>query len=380
MNNFRVATLQGFENKQDVVSLGTVLQHTTRFPIDYLAHPGMDSKLKQFYGVSTEKELLDVLGCDFYYLSCRDISQNEACMPFYKGPRLEVSDNERICPFGIRFRRGAYNSKFAVDEAISGPLEKATSPKEILMHRWPQASWFDFSEMLNECFANKERVIIGGLWTGILGDSYRLCGFQNFLLNMSLNRDIVTTLVNRITDVYLELNDSIFSLLKGKLDIWFFGNDFGSQESLLFSISMFRDIFLYNITRLTEHAHRYNIKVMMHSCGAISEIIPDLIKAGVDILDPIQVSANGMAPAKLAKDFGGKIIFHGGIDTQHILPKGTPNHVRQHCIEIIEILGAAGGYIFAPSQILGIDIPVENIDSMYAVARSYKSNPNQGER
>ena len=93
-----------------------------RFPIDYLAMPETDKQLKAYYDVETEEQLLDVLGCDFYYLSCRDISQNESCFPFYKGPELNVTERERSCPFGICWRRGAYNSKFAVDNAISGPL------------------------------------------------------------------------------------------------------------------------------------------------------------------------------------------------------------------------------------------------------------------
>ena len=97
-------------------------QRPDRFPIDYLADPQTDRRLKVHYTVDTQKQLLDALGCDFYYLSCRDISQNESCLPIYKGPELEISKSRRVCPFGISYDRGAFNSKFAVDEAVDNPL------------------------------------------------------------------------------------------------------------------------------------------------------------------------------------------------------------------------------------------------------------------
>ena len=236
-----------------------------RFPIDYLAHPETDVKLRTYYQVETEEELLEKLGCDFYYLSCRDISQNESCYPFYKGPELEVTEKERICPFGIGWKRGVYNCKFAVDEVISGPLENAMTSDDILKHPWPKAEYFDFESFHRECESHNDKVIIGGMWSGILGDSYRLPGFEKFLFDMAMNPEMIKTLINRMSDFYLELNEKIFSELKGKLDIWFFGNDFGSQDGLLFSRAMFKEFFYDNVKELIQHARSYGLKVMMHS-------------------------------------------------------------------------------------------------------------------
>jgi len=344
-------------------------QAPDRFPIDYLAHPAVDRALRRHFGAECEKDLLEVLGCDFYYLSCRDISQNESCAPCYRGPRLLMNNQERVCPFGIRWKRGAYGSKFAVDEALEGPLENATTEKEILAHNWPDPKWFDFEALHHECEDFKDKVIMGGFWAGILGDSYRMLGFQKFLLNMVAKPQLIKTIVDRITDFYLELNDSIFKEMKGKIDIWFFGNDFGSQEGLLFSKTMFGDYFAQNIKRLTNLAHGYGLKVMMHSCGAISEIIPLLLDLGVDILDPIQIQAQGMEPETLTQRFGARLVFHGGIDTQSILPRGNPEEIQIHVRQIIQNLGKFHGYIFAPSQILQTDIPLQNIETMYKIAR-----------
>lgn len=349
-------------------------EHRTpdRVPIDYQSKTAIDKKLKAFYGISSEREILDTLGCDFYYLSVRDISQNETALPIYRGPELYFSNTERNCPFGIRFNRTVLTDKFGADEAIEGPLENAASAKDILDYPWPDPKWFDIEPLLEECEAFSDKVIIGGFWSGILGDSYRMHGFENFLLNLAMKPDIIKTLVDRMTDFYLELNERAFSVLKGKLDIFFFGNDFGSQKGLLFSEEMWDEYFGENYKKLCGLAHSYGFKTMAHSCGSIYKILDRLIDAGVDIIDPVQTTAADMAPEKLKERFGDRIVFHGAIDTQHILPKGTPEEVRTHAEETIRILGKDGGYIFVSCNSLQDDTPVENIDMMYRTAREFR--------
>jgi uroporphyrinogen decarboxylase len=338
----------------------------SKIPVDYLAHRQTDILLRKRLGLCSERELLDFLGSDFFYLPGRDMSQNEGILPFYRGRLPEMTETERTCPLGIRWRRGAYDSKFTVDEAIEGPFQKPDlSVREILDFKWPSGKDFDFSVLLAEAGTNSNRTRIGGLWTGIMGDSYRMHGFENFLLNLAMSPDLIHTLIDRMTEMYLGLNDAYFSALKGGMEIWFFGNDFGSQESMLIGKEMWADFFFENIKSLCALAHSYNLKVMMHSCGAISSLIPLLIEAGVDILDPIQVTAKGMVPAVLAAEFGGEITFHGGIDTQSILPYGTVKDVQNHVREVVGAFVPTGRYIFAPSQILGPDIPLTNIIAMY---------------
>ena len=108
------------------------------------------------------------------------------------------------------------------------------------------------------------------------------------------------------------------------------GSDFGHQQGLLFSPNMWADFFAQNIKQLCDLAHGYGVRVMMHSCGAIARLIPMLIEAGVDILDPVQVSAAGMEPAGLAAAFGERLVFHGGIDTQHVLPVASSEESAAH--------------------------------------------------
>jgi uroporphyrinogen decarboxylase len=344
-----------------------------RPPIDFLAHPEADARLRGHLGAATEAELLDAIEADFFYLPGRDISQNEGFLPCYRGKPLRETESERVCPLGIRWTRGAGAAKFAVDEVLEGPLEKASSPADVLNHPWPRASAFDFSPLRAEAEAHSGRVRIGGLWSGIFGDSYRMVGFQNFLLYMALRPEIIKTLIDRMTDLYLELNERCFTQLAGELDVWFFGNDFGSQGGLLFGLDMWRDFFFDNLRKMTDLAHSHGLRVMMHSCGSIRPLIPHLAEAGVDIIDPVQVAAGDMALEDLKRDSAGRMVLHGGIDTQHVLPMGSPEEVEAHVCETIRILGRDGGYITAPSQLLQPDVPVENMAAMYRAAQSVEA-------
>lgn len=131
------------------------------------------------------------------------------------------------------------------------------------------------------------------------------------------------------------------------------------------SEDMWCDYFYENIKKLCALAKSYGITVMMHSCGGIKPLIPHLIKAGVEILDPIQITAKDMEPAILSKEFGKDLIFHGALDTQRILPMGTVEEVVEESKRLIDIFAKDGGFIFAPGQVLNNDVPVENIDAMY---------------
>jgi uroporphyrinogen decarboxylase len=104
---------------------------------------------------------------------------------------------------------------------------------------------------------------------------------------------------------------------------------------------------------------------MLHSCGSVASLIPAFVEAGVAILDPIQTTAAGMDPSWLKQGFGDVLCFHGGVDTQYLLPQGTPDDVRREVRRLIDVLGRGGGYIFCASQWLQPDVPLDNILAMY---------------
>ena len=124
-------------------------------------------------------------------------------------------------------------------------------------------------------------------------------------------------------------------------------------------------LFAAHIAAFAAGAREYGLKVMLHSCGAISEIMEDLAGCGVDVVNPVQPGAAGMEPAALKERFGARLCFHGAIDIQRTLPEGTPEEVRAEVRARFRDLGAGGGYILAPSHNLQPDVPTANILAMY---------------
>jgi len=354
-------------------SFYTSIASKKRVLVDYLASAEADRQLRKYLDLSSESELLDRLDCDFYHLSGRDISQQQGFLPCWRGPQLETTDTVRTCPLGIKWQRQQGLGKFDVEEAIEGPFTLSSTPREILDHHWPSTSDFDFEPLIAEAEANGRRIVVSGLWSGIFGDSYRMIGFDQFLQGMMTHPELIHVLVDRMTEMYLELNNRLFDQLRGKIDVWFFGNDFGFQQGLLFSTDMWDDFFGENIRRLCELAHSHGLKVMKHSCGCVAPLLNRFIEAGVDILDPVQTSATGMDPESLMDACGDRLIFHGGIDTQHVLPTTTPEEAAAHAREMIAGLGSGLGYIAAPSQIFQADIPVENIAAVYETINRHNS-------
>jgi uroporphyrinogen decarboxylase len=134
------------------------------------------------------------------------------------------------------------------------------------------------------------------------------------------------------------------------------------------SSALWRTFIADNLAKIADIAHRHGAKFMLHSCGGVRDLIPDLIDVGVDVLDPIQTQAKGMDPDELKAEFGDVLSFHGAIDTQTTLPFGSADDVRAEVAHRIEVMGESGGYILAPTHNIQPDTPLENILAMYETA------------
>lgn len=250
-------------------------------------------------------------------------------------------------------------------------LVEAISDVERLL--WPDRHSFDLPGYLGRLATARATglAVLGGVWASVFTHPRRGMGESRFLTTMLDDPDFIEYIVQRAADSYYDVNEAIFSAGAADLDVFYFGSDFGMQQSLFVSRASFVKFFKPHLRRLAQQAKRYGLKVMFHTCGAVSEIIPDLIECGIDVLDPVQVSARQMEPAQLAAQFKGRIAFHGGISTQTVLPQGTVDEVKSVVRATIAALGPTG-YIAGPDQEMMADIPVGNVLAMYEAIHDYR--------
>ena len=149
------------------------------------------------------------------------------------------------------------------------------------------------------------------------------------------------------------------------MQIFFMGDDYGTQANLLYSPEMWRKFVKPRLKKIYSLAKSYGYKVMQHSCGSIVRILPDMIEIGLDGIHPIQVTATGMNPKNLKENFGKQVYFAGSIDAMRTLIEGTKEEIEAQIESRMEVLGKDGGFIFGPSQGFLPEIPIENIAFMY---------------
>jgi uroporphyrinogen decarboxylase len=322
-----------------------------RVPLWYGASEGLTAKLISECGVSSEEELMRRLHIDFRRVRER-----------YVGPPLE---NRSF--WGVK-RDGLYYG-----QPMSHPLAGVETVEEVLGYSgWPSPDWFDFTGLREQCEQWEDYAIIGGPWVVVFTDATELVGMDEFFIKMYSHPEVMQAVVQKVGDFYYELATRFFESVDGKIDIFFFGDDMGTQLSLLISLKHWRSFCKPDIQRFLELARGAGLKTMFHSCGAIREIIPDLVELGLDALNPVQVSANGMDLVELKSEFGDKLSFHGCIDHQHILSLGSEDDVRREVRRVIDIMSPGGGFCLAASHDLMLDeFPAENVIAMYDEAFGY---------
>jgi uroporphyrinogen decarboxylase len=190
--------------------------------------------------------------------------------------------------------------------------------------------------------------------------------YQEWLLTIAADPDYVRAFYERKVENLLA-NLRLYAQAAGQnIDMVFFGEDFGTQKGLMISPQMFKELVAPYYKRVWDWIHQHTSwKVLFHSCGGIYPIIGTLIECGVDILNPVQITARGMDPARLKSEFGHRVAFWGGgIDTQTVLPFGSPDEVRAQVEERIRTLAPGGGFVFSTVHNVQGDVPVDNVLAM----------------
>ncbi|OGD15319.1 MAG: hypothetical protein A2W20_00595 [Candidatus Aminicenantes bacterium RBG_16_66_30] len=334
-----------------------------RVPAWLGASPEWKALAKARAGLRTDEDLSLFVGDDF-----RRVHAKYAGPPQFSPDRAFVHPQATSrTPFGVE-RVG-----YGYGQPIDHPLAGARTVADIERYPWPDPAWMDVSRIRDEALAWGGRyAVLGGDWSPFYHDAIDLLGMEAFMVAMVEEPAVVDVLLRHLVDYYFQTSVRIFEASAEAIDIFFIGNDFGTQNGPVVGEALFRRFFLPHLARLAALGHDFGLKVQLHCCGGFFPLIPALIEAGVDALQALQPDARGMAPAKLKAAFGGRVVFNGSIDTHHWLIEGTPELVREKTRETLSVMMPGGGYIASPSHdYLLPETQVDNVFALYETVREF---------
>ena len=337
-------------------------QETDRIPIAMVcsginppAYKTLESYLHRERGISVHdylNPLIDIRGVE----------------PDYIGPRLENGvDIWGVKRILFNYGLGSYN------EIDHYPLRDARNIDDLNKHIWPSTKWFDYSvlpERIIAAQADGEHCLMVANGN-IFETSWYMRGFEQIFMDFILNKELAHGIMERVTDFYIQHFTKMLSAAKGGVDLAFTADDIGGQRGLLMPVEMWEEFIKPHHVRLSKVIHEFGVRVICHSDGSVMDAVPGLIDMGIDVLQALQFSAEGMDPMELKRKYGHRLCFEGGVSVQTTLPFGSSEDVRREVEELITVLGKNGGYILGPSHAIQAGTPPENIVAMFDTAKSF---------
>jgi uroporphyrinogen decarboxylase len=311
-------------------------------------------------GLKTRQELFDYLHCDTW-------------MVF---PKLLISEEKKQRKenlWGWRTTTAKYEGG-TYEELTWSPLAGKDELSDIDAHAFPDPSLQDYGHFAAEIPAHKDRAILGACCWGAYFTASFLRGMEGIMMDLALNQPYAEKLIGRISEIIQAMLLKMLSTPGAEgIDIVYMADDTCNHRAPMFSPALYRRFVMPYLSKMTGIAHKYGKKFLLHTCGAVRPVLPMIIESGVDMLEPIQITAEGMEPAGLKRDFGKDICFYGGLDLQHVLNQGTPASVAAEVRRLIDLLGKDGGYVFGPGHTyIQVDAPLDNILSMYKAAYEHR--------
>jgi len=325
---------------------------TDRAPANYQAHPDVTDRLLERLGL---KKLEDLLR--YFEVEMRRIWFS------YRQPDTGPDEEGYLTNFwGVRH----HPDKDYHDPSAISPFDENTTVDDVYAHDWPSPDALDYSGIRAQCEKHYDTyTTYGSPWCPFFHEVGWIIGQEPFFIWMHTKPEVVDAIIDCVVSYEVEVTRRFLEACDRMLDIAFYGNDFGTQRGLVVSPAMWERFLRKPLKRYFDVSRDFGCVVMKHSCGAVRDIIPAMMEDGMQALDPVQVRAAGMDFAGLVRDFGDRLTFHGGVDTQHTLPFGSVEEVRDQVRAYREITRDGGGYIMTGSQDLIEDIPLDNILAMY---------------
>jgi uroporphyrinogen decarboxylase len=347
-------------NSKERVRNAIAKKPVDRVPAAFEATPFVWDLLMKEYGYQSREKVLERFEIDLRSVGARYIG------PRFEKKPLNATDFEQDTWWGNRVRTQWTGREFT-SITCAWPLNEARTPEDVDAFRFAPMEWFDFDAIKAQAAAHPDKALVIGH-----EGTYQVATFlrrEDLLYeDMAAEPELAMRLFDRMHEWEMEYYERCFRAGGGAIDVLRVHDDYGTQRAPLFSTAMWKTFFEKNTRELADLAHRHGAYFQQHSCGCITPFIPELIKCGVDALEPLQ-PVEGMKLGSL-KAWRGELAFFGGICTQQILPFGTPQEVRREVRSYIDALhgdGTRGGYILHPSQSWESCIPVANIEALYSL-------------
>ncbi|MGE4273444.1 MAG: uroporphyrinogen decarboxylase family protein [Desulfitobacterium sp.] len=315
--------------------------------------------------VYASDKVLDLLGCDVRAARIKPIPQVQS--PYAKKWEDEQY-NHFINDWGTHYRMPKQNGLYY--DLAGCVLEDAEDEEDDKKFVWPTPPKFDMvgrKELEDYLKAGYATTISEQFGNGFLQMGPLIWGFENWLAMLVAEPERCTPFMDTLLEKKIEFYDNIFEVYGGLIDVTCEADDFGTQRGTFVSPKILKEMILPYHKKLNDYIKtKGDIKITLHSCGSVEAALPDIIEAGFEILNPVQITAANMSPEHLKRTYGKDLVFWGGgINTQFTLPNGTPEQVREETKRNIDAFAKDGGFVFSTVHNVQDDVPIENFIAMW---------------
>ncbi len=364
----------------------TALNHRIpdRAPVDFGSFPGATSinvrayqNLLEYFGLDREVRIANILMftaevdpdiLDRFHIDTVSIK------PTLSQREFGIPDEFIDRPWAVKWRRSS-DYTYAPAE---GPFQRIDRPtvEDVRRFPWPKPSEVEdfkqWGEKARRTRGETDRALVARLPSGIFTLAPFMRGFEGWMTDLLINREFSDALHERLTGIWTDTAEGILEAVEDNIDIVMFGDDFGLQNQPIVSPAMFREQMKPWLRKAVGRIKALTrAKVALHTCGSVFLYLDDFMDIGIDVLNPLQATAKDMDPAGIKGKTGPRLALWGGIDTHEVLPRGGPEDVREEVKRKIEILGKGGGYLGSADHNILVDVPPENLITMFEAAAEF---------
>lgn len=339
-------------------------QLTDRAPVDLWHTPEIGVLLRRHFAVKDDLAVYRALGLDKIFWVFMDYKMEAGERAGAQSGAGAESGGSRTM-WGVPLK-GIQAGEAHYAEFGEAPMKDFNTPASLADYPWwPDVAHFDYDGAVEKArIASPEFAVIGP-WVSFYEIYCQLRGLEQALMDLAENPDLVDAILDIIEAIQTEMMKRFFARARKYLDLVFISDDIAGQKSLLMAPAMWQRHLQPRLKRWCDLVHAHGLRVFYHTDGAARPLLKPILDCGVDVLNPIQHACAGMEMASLKKEFGHRVIFHGGVDNQTVLPRGTADDVRRETRHCLETLGAGReGFICCSCHNVQAGTPLENILAM----------------